>query len=112
MPKFKCEYNASLVNTLENMGMEIAFNEKKADFSSLGQSQLGNIYVSNIVHKTFIEVGEEGTKAAAITAVIMDASSAMPTEEPKEVRLTRPFVYAIIDMQTNLPIFIGVQTDF
>lgn len=112
MPKFKCEYGTSLVDTLESMGVKKAFNAEKADFSSLGQSQLGNIYVSNIVHKTFIEVGEEGTKAAAITAVIMDTASAMPTEEPKEVRLTRPFVYAIIDTQTNLPIFIGAQTDF
>lgn len=112
MPKFKCEYGTSLVDTLESMGVKKAFNAEKADFLSLGQSQLGNIYVSNIVHKTFIEVGEEGTKAAAITAVIMDTASAMPTEEPKEVRLTRPFVYAIIDTQTNLPIFIGAQTDF
>lgn len=113
MPKFKCEYNATLVDTLQSMGIKTAFNSQKADFSSLGQSQSGNIYISNVVHKTFIEVGEEGTKAAAITAVMMDATaSAMPTEEPKEVRLTRPFVYAIIDTQTNLPIFIGAQTDF
>ena len=50
-------------------------------------------------------------RAGAATAVIVKESAAMPVEQPKEVRLTRPFVYAIIDTRTNLPLFIGAQTD-
>jgi serpin B len=60
-----------------------------------------------VLHKTFISVDELGTKAGAVTSVIMMAGSALEQEEPKIVRLDRPFVYAILDNATNLPIFIG-----
>lgn len=108
MPKFKCEYSNSLVDTLKKMGMSTAFDGDRANFSSMATL---NIYISDVIHKTFIEVAEKGTRAGAVTAVIVKESAAMPVEQPKEVRLTRPFVYAIIDTQTNLPLFIGAQTD-
>ncbi len=110
MPKFKCEYSNSLVDTLKKMGMSTAFDGNSADFSSMANG--GNVYISDVIHKTFIEVAEKGTRAGAATAVIVaEKSAAMPVEQPKEVRLTRPFVYAIIDTETNLPLFIGAQTD-
>ena len=109
MPKFKCEYSNSLVDTLKKMGMSTAFDGNSADFSSMANG--GNVYISDVIHKTFIEVAEKGTRAGAATAVIVKESAAMPVEQPKEVRLTRPFVYAIIDTETNLPLFIGAQTD-
>lgn len=109
MPKFKCEYSNSLVDTLKKMGMSTAFDGNSADFSSMANG--GNVYISDVIHKTFIEVAEKGTRAGAATAVIVKESAAMPVERPKEVRLTRPFVYAIIDTETNLPLFIGAQTD-
>lgn len=111
MPKFKCEYSNSLVDTLKKMGMSTAFDGNRANFSSMATLKNENIYISDVIHKTFIEVAEKGTRAGAATAVIAAKSAAMPVEQPKEVRLTRPFVYAIIDTRTNLPLFIGTQTD-
>ena len=111
MPKFKCEYSNSLVDTLKKMGMNTAFDGDRANFSSMATLKNENIYISDVIHKTFIEVAEKGTRAGAVTAVISEKSAAMPVEQPKEVRLTRPFVYAIIDTRTNLPLFIGAQTD-
>lgn len=111
MPKFKCEYSNSLVDTLKKMGMSTAFDGDRANFSSMATLKNENIYISDVIHKTFIEVAEKGTRAGAATAVIVGKSAAMPVEQPKEVRLTRPFVYAIIDTRTNLPLFIGAQTD-
>ena len=66
----------------------------------------GNIYISEVLHKTFISVDELGTKAGAATMISMDAGGAMLPEH-RVVDLDRPFVYAIIDNATNLPIFIG-----
>lgn len=111
MPKFKCEYSNSLIDTLKKMGMSTAFDGNRANFSSMATLKNENIYISDVIHKTFIEVAEKGTRAGAATAVIAGKSAAMPVEQPKEVRLTRPFVYAIIDTRTNLPLFIGTQTD-
>ena len=99
------------VNTLKKMGMSTAFDGDRANFSSMATLKNENIYISDVIHKTFIEVAEKGTRAGAATAVIVGESAAMPVEQPKEVRLTRPFVYAIIDTRTNLPLFIGAQTD-
>ena len=109
MPKFKTDYSSSLVNTLAAMGINDAFDPAKADFSKLGKSTDGNIFIGDVIHKTHIDVDEEGTKAAAATAVIMK-DNAMPFyEDMKEVILNRPFVYAIVDTETNIPIFIGTQ---
>ena len=60
-----------------------------------------------MTHKTFISIAEQGTRAGAATSVSMRVTAAMPDEEPKIVRLDRPFVYAIVDTQTNLPLFLG-----
>jgi len=109
IPKFKCEYDVILNTLLGDMGMNLAFDPDAADFSKLGTSPNGNIYISNVLHKTFIEVDEKGTKAAAVT-VVADNGGSMPLE-PKTVILDRPFVYAIIDNATNLPVFIGVLTE-
>jgi len=109
IPKFKCEYDVTMNGLLKDIGMNRAFDPDNADFSKLGTSPNGNIYISNVLHKTFIEVDEKGTKAAAVT-VVEAADNAMPLE-PKTVILDRPFVYAIIDKATNLPVFIGVLTE-
>ena len=107
MPKFKTDYSSSLTQTLEAMGIKDAFNGGAADFSKMGESTEGNIFISDVIHKTHIDVDEEGTKAAAATAVIMKDNAAFFYEDIKEVILNRPFVYAIVDIQTNIPIFIG-----
>lgn len=106
MPKFKAEYSTQLIDTLKKMGIEDAFDRKSADFSSLIENR--DAYIATVVHKTFIEVDENGTRAAASTLVGADTMSLM---EPYSVCLNRPFVYMIVDTETNLPLFIGVQTE-
>ena len=107
LPKFECEYSIEMSDILSGMGMSDAFSPKNADFSSLGSYDDGNIFISNIIHKTYIEVGERGTRAGAVTAIAMDGAAAGPEEEPKKVYLNRPFVYMLIDCENNVPFFIG-----
>ena len=106
MPKFKTKYDSSLADQLKAMGIKDAFRLDKADFSKMGKSEIGGIYISDVIHKTFIDVTEKGTRAAAATAVEMAAGCA-PIDDYKTVTLDRPFVYAIVDTQTNIPVFIG-----
>lgn len=106
MPKFRAEYSVQLIDTLKKMGVKDAFDSKTADFSSLIENR--DAYIATVVHKTFIEVDENGTRAAASTLVGADTMSLM---EPYSVCLNRPFVYMIVDTETNLPLFIGVQTE-
>lgn len=106
IPQFSTEYEAELNDVLVDMGMEDAFDEEDADFSNMLLAD-DTIRIGKVVHKTYIEVDELGTKAGAVTSVSMDANSAMPEEEPKRVYLNRPFVYVIIEDSTGLPVFIG-----
>ncbi|HAK42700.1 MAG TPA: hypothetical protein DCM59_08390 [Clostridium sp.] len=69
----------------------------------IGRSDSGNVFISKVIHKTFISVDECGTKAGAATAVLMEAYAGPVI---KQVELNRSFVYAILDNATNLPIFI------
>ena len=106
IPKFESEYAIDLGEVLQTMGMTDAFDMDTADFSGLGAYTDGNIYISRVIHKTYIAVDERGTKAGAATAVEMEVGGAMP-QDPKQVYLDRPFVYMIIDCEANLPLFIG-----
>lgn len=105
MPKFEFEFDLSMVDALKALGVEAAFNNEMADFSEMATSANGNIFIDDVIHKTFISVDERGTRAGAATMVVMRAESA--PAEIKFVRLDRPFVFAIVDSSTNLPIFIG-----
>ena len=124
IPKFESGYGVLLNQMLQNMGMENAFDAYRADFSGIGSydgpiSDEGvsifdgpkALYISQILHKTFIAVNERGTRAGAASVVVMDAGAAPPQQEVKTVYLDRPFVYMIVDCDSNLPIFIGVVTD-
>ena len=111
IPKFETEYKVEMSDILQSMGMTEAFDMYNADFEGLGTSTGGNIYISRVLHKTFISVGEKGTKAGAATIVEMkDGAAAEPTE-PKEVYLDRPFVYMLVDCENNIPFFIGTMMD-
>ncbi len=107
LPKFKSEYDIELKKVLIDMGIKDAFNSARADFSNLGSTPDGNICINKVIHKTFIEVDEKGTKAAAVTAVEMTKESAV--FEEKQISFNRPFVYMIYDVKHSLPIFIGVE---
>lgn len=111
IPKFETEYDTDMAELLASMGMPKAFDASKADFSALGTSSAGNIFISRVLHKTFISVGEKGTKAGAATAVEMRDECAPEFEETKKVYLDRPFVYMLIDCQNNIPFFIGTLNE-
>ena len=106
IPKFTCEYTKTLNDTLKSLGITDAFSEN-ADFSKMGTLKNGGLCIGNVLHKTYITVNENGTRAGAVTSVGMNATSAYT---PHKVILNRPFVYAIIDNHTDLPVFIGTVT--
>lgn len=110
IPKFETEYGTEMSQVLKSMGMPLAFDMDNADFSGLGSSSAGNICISRVIHKTYIEVGEKGTKAGAATVVEMKDGSAT-IGEIKRVYLDRPFVYMLIDRENNIPFFIGTMMD-
>ncbi len=106
MPKFKCEQSFELGETLKELGVVSAFSPEEADFSAMNGRK--NIFIGAAVHKTFVEVGEEGTEAAAATAVIMTKTSMI--NEPDDVvdfKADRPFIFIIKDNKTQAIIFIG-----
>ena len=109
MPHFSFECTVGLVEVLSKMGMPSAFSGATADFRGLGTSSKGNLFIDNAIQKTFIELDNSGTRAAAVTAITMVPECA-PAEkiEYYRVELDRPFVYAIIDTENGLPIFVGV----
>ena len=105
MPKFSCEYETSLNEILQKLGIRKAFSDM-ADFSKMSEVPLK---IDEVLHKTYIKVDENGTEAAAATVVTARATAVMPTQKiiEKKVYLDRPFVYALIDTSTGLPLFIG-----
>ena len=110
LPKFETAYDTELSGVLQGMGMELPFDDERADFTGLGRSTGGNISISRVIHKTFISVAEKGTRAGAATVVEM-TDGALLVEDPKEVYLDHPFLYMLVDLETNLPLFLGVMRD-
>ena len=112
IPKFETEYDVEMSDILKGMGLTRAFDPDHAEFNRLGTSEAGNIYISRVLHKTFISVGEKGTKAGAATVVEMkDCATAVAPQETKQVYLDRPFVYMLVDCENNIPFFIGTMMD-
>lgn len=106
IPKFESESGLEMSDLLVQMGMEDAFDEAKADFSGLGTSTKGNIFINRVIHKTSITVDAKGTKAGAATAV--ETVNGVEVEaDVRTVYLDRPFVYMIVDCEEDIPIFIG-----
>jgi serine protease inhibitor len=103
LPRFKMDYEVTLNDSLKVLGMAEAFSNK-ADFSEMGK----NFAISEVKHKTFVEVNEEGTEAAAATSVEMVLTSAFePTIKPFEMIVDRPFFACIRDNQTGSILFMG-----
>ena len=108
MPKYTYDFSANLNSPLKEMGMPTAFDNSAADFTGLNTSNVNrNTYISDVLHKTHITVDESGTKAGAVTAVIMAENAIAMPKEVKNVRLDRPFLYMLYDEEAKLPIFIG-----
>jgi serpin B len=114
LPKFEFEFATGLVEPLQSLGMTDAFDPNLADFSGmLGAGAPEPLVISNVLHKAFIGVDEIGTEAAAVTAIGSDAGGAAPVEEeePIEVRIDRPFLFAIRDTETGTILFLGRVMD-
>ena len=102
LPKFKAEYETSLNATLQRLGMRDAFTPS-ADFSGMSKEPL---MISEVKQKTFIEVNEEGSEAAAVTSVAVMRTSLAP--EPLEFRVDRPFVFLIRERTSGTVLFMGL----
>src|SRR5204862_3461075 len=116
LPKFKlAPPTFTLAKQFEALGMKTAFDQPKgsANFDKIAQRKPDDyLYISQIFHKTFIAVDEQGTEAAAATAVAMLASSAMRQASPPiEVKVDRPFVYAIQHVPSGVCLFLGHVID-
>lgn len=103
MPKFEFESPFNLSDALIAMGMPLAFDENRADFSGMTDQQ--DLYIGNVIHKAFVAVDEKGTEAAAATAVIMEGATAMMPENV--LTIDRPFLFFIRDVETGQILFIG-----
>ena len=86
--------------------MPTAFSEN-ADFGNILESDLIDVNISDVIHMTHIELDKNGTKAAAVTAVMLAGNAYMEEKETVEITLDRPFVYAIVDDASGLPVFLG-----
>ncbi|EMA41880.1 serpin family protein [Halobiforma nitratireducens] len=107
IPKFGVESKFSLVETLEGLGMDRAFGSG-ADFSGMVEGDDSGLSIDDVIHQSFVEVDEEGTEAAAATAVVMDDAG-----PPDHVEMTvdRPFLFYIRDRPTETPLFVGRVVD-
>jgi serpin B len=106
MPRFKLEYETNLNEILKKLGMNHIF--QKADFSRMTDV---SVEVSDVKHKTFVEVNEKGTEAAAITSIGVRATSVSPPQEPFTMIVNRPFLCVIQDRQTETILFMGTIVD-
>ena len=107
IPKFECDYTIVMNDMLKSLGMEKAFTDQ-ADFTGIAGIPLR---ISEVIQKTYINVDEHGTKASAATLIKGETKSAAP-DEPKSVICDRPFIYMIIDNDSNIPLFIGTVKNF
>ena len=107
-PEFTFDYSAEMGDTLAAMGMKEAFTNN-ADFSKMFENT--SVAVNRVIHKTHIELDAKGTKAAAATAVTMRTNAVPVQEDFKKVILDRPFLFAIMDTESGLPMFIGTVCD-
>ncbi len=107
MPRFKFAFELQLNNVLKKMGMQKAFVSSQSDFTEITDDK--KLYISSVVHKSFIDVNENGTEAAAVTSVTFSTTSIGSGDQIKKIYFTadRPFVFAITEKDTDAILFIG-----
>jgi serine protease inhibitor len=119
LPKLKMDASFDLGKTLQALGMRRAFTDPRApngaqfEGMSAATDPLHKLYVTKVLHKAFVEVGEEGTEAAAATAVILAEPDSVPITEPftPTFRADRPFVFLIRDRKSGTVLFLGRVLD-
>ena len=108
LPRFKIDFKTDLKHSLESMGMENAFTTN-ADFSKMTSEK---VFIGRALQKTYMDVNEEGTEAAAVTAVVMmRAATAARPATPVNFRVDRPFIVALVDEPTDQILFLGTITN-
>ena len=111
IPKFTARSELELEEPLRAAGISDLFDVSAADLRGLGSAPNGNtLYVNSVLHKTYLELDENGTKAAAATSLDVNAGAAPPSEDVKTVTLDRPFLYMIVDTHACVPLFMGTVT--
>jgi serine protease inhibitor len=105
LPRFKTEWNSNLTQTLESLGIHLAFASGRADFSAIAKGE--DLFLSAVFHGAFVEVNEEGTEAAAATGGVMDES----VRVPEMFTADHPFLFFIRDRETGCILFMGRVTD-
>lgn len=110
MPCFSFDCALDMKELLRSLGMANAFDENKADFSALGSVQGASLFLDEVQQKTHLELNAHGTKAAALTWGGADSNAAPPDEIPV-VNLNRPFLFAIVETDSGLPLFLGSVSD-
>jgi serine protease inhibitor len=105
LPRFKMTSEFSLGQTLAKMGMPLAFDQKRADFS--GITSVEPLYIGAVIHKAFVDVNEEGTEAAAATGVVMKTRAAMVPQPVAVFRADHPFLFLIRDLKSGSILFLG-----
>ncbi|MGL5435643.1 MAG: serpin family protein [Lachnospiraceae bacterium] len=110
LPQFQLYTSEDLKSSLEIIGVTEGFDREQADFNGIATLNLGNLYIEDIVQKTYIDVNEHGTSAGAATVIAVSATAAIE-EEPVYITFDRPFVYMILDRKTNMPIMMGTVMD-
>lgn len=111
LPKFEVEFSQVLNDSLKEMGLQRAFDAKMADLSGMGSSKDGdNICIGLVQQKAVVIVDEEGTEAAAVTEILVMTESCPVYEEPPvDIFFNRPFLYMIVDLEKDIPLFMGIM---
>ncbi|MCP5025625.1 MAG: serpin family protein [Actinomycetia bacterium] len=107
LPRFEFRTQAGLADVLRSLGMEIAFDPSAAEFSGMTTEE--DLFISDVIHEAFISIDEEGTEAAAATAVVVSTTSA--PAEPIELTVDRPFIFVLRDADTSAILFLGRVLD-
>ena len=110
LPKLRAQYGADLSQALTSLGFGIAFDPARAQFTRIIEGP-GRFYIGGVLHKTFLEVDEEGSTAAAVTGIQMRATAMMRPNEEFNLIFNRPFVAAIADEQSGTILFLGIIGD-
>lgn len=113
MPKLEVEFSVTLNDALKALGLTDAFDPDKADFSAMGSDSGGEpLYISTVLQKVKLTVAEEGTEAAAATEIEVKNGSTLFWEEPRSIVFDSPFLYAVVDLSSETPLFLGLATQF
>jgi serpin B len=110
LPRFKLTSQFELNDALAKLGMPLAFDAGSADFS--GMDGKHELFISSAIHQAFVDVNEQGSEAAAATAIVAETASAVgDPQKPEEFYADHPFLFGIVDNRTNSVLFLGRVTN-